>query len=227
MAKKQSTLSIIDSYKALPLGKYVGEILPICRQEGLDDLIRQVRIIGVLTGLSERDVLALPIDEYTRCAAAVHFLEVPCDLGGGKRIADRYTLGDLVLIPTRDYRKLTAGQFIDFQSLSGMDQADSLVPFLSVILVPEGHTYMDGYDVDALREAIAAYLSVEDAMQITAFFFTRLAASLRDSLTFSERAAKRMKGKKKEEVERNVKEARRLLRTVSEALGTGGGGLRM
>ena len=187
MAKeKKSTTSIAD-YRALPLWKYLGVIMPICRDGG-DPLTQQVRIIGALNYMTEQQVLALPIPEYTRLAAEAKFLEQPCDASRAGRIASHYRLGEWDLVPTKDYTKMTAGQFIDFQALA-KDPEKNLVQLLSVFLIPAGHAYNDGYDIDAVQDAIGQ-MSVQDAMEVMAFFLGKSNELLRDSLSSLERAAK-------------------------------------
>ena len=59
-------------------------------------------------------------------------------------VAKKYILGTFELIPCRDFRKVETGQYIDFQTYAP-DLDNRLVEFLSVILVPKGHRYNDGY----------------------------------------------------------------------------------
>ena len=194
MRKKDlSTTSIADGYKAVSIGTYLDAILPVARDESLDPLERQVALIAAANGMTRHDVLALGLEDYAHYAAALKFLEAPYEPKGG-RIASSYRIGDLVLVPLVSYEKMTAGQFIDFQTLS-KDPETNVVRLLSVFLIPEGHAYVDGYDIGAVQDAIASGLSVADAMDVLAFF---LAKSVELSLSFlssSERAARKMKDK--------------------------------
>ena len=205
---------MVSSYRDLMIGRYVDEVLPLTALD-LDALDLQVKLIALLSGLTEAEVLALPIADYTERAAAISFLTEPCDASRA-RIPARYTLGDLVLVPTTDYTKMTAGQFIDFQTLSKEPEKNT-VPLLSVFLVPEGKAYGVGYDVAEVRRAIAERLSVQDALEALAFFFGRLPQLLRDSLTFSERAAKGLKDR------RTRKEMLAKIAAVKASLSAGGG----
>lgn len=197
MAKeKKSTASIVSDYRGVTIGTYCNQILPLARREDVDEVDKQVKIIAILNGLTEQEVLDLPLPTYTEYARATRFLSAPCDTGKAGRIGSKYTIGEWILRPETDWQKLTAAQFIDFQQLS-KDLEANTIALLSVFLVPEGHKYNSGYDVAEVRQAIADHLSVQDAMEILGFFFGQLPELLRDSLASLESTAKRLKDKKK------------------------------
>ena len=50
-------MKIIDNYRKLPIGKY-NEIVKLCETE-MDEVDRKVKIVGILTGLTDDEVLAL------------------------------------------------------------------------------------------------------------------------------------------------------------------------
>ena len=59
---------IIDNYRRLPVGKYL-EIVKLCDTE-MDEVDRRVKIIGILTGLTDDEVLNLPLTQFTEYCAA-------------------------------------------------------------------------------------------------------------------------------------------------------------
>lgn len=206
---------IIDNWRDLPVGVYL-DILAV-QAEDIDDLTRQVRTIALLTGLGEQDVLRLPLDEYKRLRAASGFLaeECPQDL---LRIADTYPAGPYTLKPVRDYDKLTVAQYVDFQTFSKDVQAN-LPDLLSVILIPEGHNYAEGYDIKAVKAAIRDWVNVADALSLAAHFFAWSSRSITSSLDFSRLLAGRMKpGPQKEEILRKIREAETLLQSAGAGL---------
>ena len=50
-------MKIIDNYRKLPIGKY-NEIVKLCETE-MDVVDRKVKIVGILSGLTDDEVLAL------------------------------------------------------------------------------------------------------------------------------------------------------------------------
>lgn len=178
---------LYNSFAALPLGLYL-DILAVNADGDRDEVDRQAATLALLTGASERDILNLPIQEYSGLAAAARFLgEQPAI---PSRIAASYVCGPFRLKPTADFRRITAAQYIDFQTFAPEGEA-RFVELLSVFLVPEGKAYNDGYDVLEVQAALRADLSVLDALALSAFFLTRFARSIRATITSLRRRVKR------------------------------------
>ena len=140
---QKTDMDIIDSYNKLTLGKYM-EIQEVSRNESLEDIDKQVQILSILTGMAEEEILHLPIQDYKELVAKSGFLD-PENINYHP-VAKKYLLGKFELIPCRDFRKIETCQYIDFQTYAP-DLDKYLVEFLSVILVPRGHRYNEGYGV--------------------------------------------------------------------------------
>lgn len=201
-------ITIIDNWRDLPLGVYL-DILNIEKTE-TDELARQVAILSALTGLDGPAVLDLPLAEYKRLRAAAGFLTEPCpdDL---LRVADRYPAGDFVLRPVPDYEGLTVAQYVDFQTFSRMGE-QALPQLLSVLLIPNGRHYGDGYDMKAVQAAIRDWINVADALALAAHFFVSSSASIAATLDYSRALAGKMEpGPTRDRVQEKLKEVDRLL----------------
>ena len=209
-------MDIIDNYNRLTIGQHI-EIQEIARNETLEDIDRQVQILSVLTGTAEDELLHLPIHEYKELVVKAEFLN-PENLKNISvhPVAKRYLVGGFELVPVRDYRKLETGQYIDFQTYAP-DLDKFLVEFLSVILVPKGHRYNEGYDILEVQKAIREEMSVTDGVSIAGFFLTLCRTSIKDSLNFSRRMAEGIKDKaKREEILRRIAEQETALRTSGD-----------
>jgi hypothetical protein len=196
---------IIDNYADLNIGKYL-DIVALRERDDLSILDRQPKELAILSGLTEAEVLALPLPEYRRLAVAAAFLDRPApEL---PRAPKEVRIGDLVLVPTASAEKMTAAQYIDFQTFAE-DRDHKAVEMLSCFLIPRGCDYNEGYDVLDVHRAIREELSVAEVLALLAFFFKSWAQSIRATLTYSMRAAKRIKdpAMRKEK----MKEIRRLL----------------
>mgnify|MGYP003295768118 FL=1 len=174
-------IKIIDNYRNLPIGKYL-EILSLSQDKSVDALEQQVKTISILTGLTEDDVLALPITKYRELAGKTKFLENGYD--GKLQVAKSYGLGGMELIPVKDFAKITTAQYVDFQNLS-KEGDQYLVETLSTLLIPKGKKYMDGYEIEDVRQAIRENLSVADVLSLSAFFLTKFVKSIKDFQTYS------------------------------------------
>ena len=206
-------MDIIDNYNKLTLGKYI-EIQEISRNESLEDIDKQVQILSILTGEAEEEILHLPIVEYKELVAKSGFLNP--DTINVHPVAKRYLVGGFELIPVRDFRKIETCQYIDFQTYAP-DMDKYLVEFLSVILVPKGHRYNEGYDILEVQRAIREEMSVADGISIAGFFLTWCRKSIKDSLNYSREMAMGIKDKtKREEILRRIEEQEKLLETSGD-----------
>ena len=184
-------IKIIDNYRNLPVGKWL-EILEFSRDENVDALEQQVKTIAILTGLTEDEVLGLPIMEYKSLAGKTKFLEKEYE--GKLQIAKSYCLNGMELIPVKDFSKITTAQYVDYQTFS--KEGDMyLVQTLSTLLVPKGKKYNDGYDMDAVQQAIRDNLSVADVVSLYAFFLTKWVKSIKDSQTYLDKEIKKIPNK--------------------------------
>ena len=201
-------MDIIDSYNKLTLGKYI-EIQEVSRNESLEDIDKQVQILSILTGVAEEEILHLPIQDYKELVTKSGFLD-PENINYHP-VAKKYLLGKFELIPCRDFRKIETCQYIDFQTYAP-DLDKYMVEFLSVILVPKGHRYNEGYDILEVQKAIREEMSVSDGVSLAGFFLTWCRKSIKDSLNYSKQEAMRIKDKtKREEILGKIQEQERLL----------------
>lgn len=199
---------MITSYEELSLGTY-QDIDRICKSEVRDELEKQVAVLAILSGKPEVELMRMPLPDYTEMAGKSAFLRKPME--SVPEVKKEYLLGGMCLRPVKDYRGLTAGQYIDFQAFT-KDEPD-WCGLLSVLLVPKGKVYGSGYDVAEVREAIAKEMPMPEGMALIAFFLKKYADLIRVSLTYSERELRRMKDKRKvEEIQGRIRKARSLLR---------------
>ena len=196
---------MIDNYNALTLGEYM-RVNAVLESEA-DDLDKQVQIIAILAGLSESEVLLLPLADYAQMAAKTAFLREHCK---PTEIKEDWRHEDLV--PVLDFRQITVAQYIDFQTFS-KDFPKSLPELLSVFLVPEGHIYNEQYDVAAVVERIKQ-LPFADALGLAAFFFERLVRSIKASLTSLDSMKKSRNKAKKAEILAKAQALQTLLRSA-------------
>lgn len=188
-------IKIIDNYRNLPVGKWL-EILGLSNDENVDALEQQVKTIAILTGLTEDEVLDLPIVEYRELASKTKFLEKEYE--GKLQIAKSYGLNGMELIPVKDFNKITTAQYVDYQTFS--KEGDMyLVQTLSTLLVPKGKKYNDGYDMDAVQQAIRDNLSVADVLSLYAFFLTKWVKLIKDSQTYLDKEIKKIPNKEMRE----------------------------
>lgn len=195
---------MIDSYASLPLGKYI-EIMQIPRD--IPEVDFNVKVVSILVDKSEDEVLDLPLPEFQKAAAAAQFLTAPV-LGkdgrkpyNGKRVADTYILGGFKLKLTKEPAKMNVAQYVDFQTFAKGDVLENMPQLLSCVLIPEGKTYNEGYDVAEVHKAIREELPTSDAYALSAFFLRTFLQSTRTILTSSLLQLRRKRNKTEKEKE--------------------------
>ena len=203
---------MIDNYNDLPIGKYI-EISRIVRDDTLPEVDRQVRMLSILSGRTEDDILNAPVTDFAELSRTARFLERPPETK--PEVRDIYEAGAFRLVAVRDARKMTAAQYIDFQTF-GRDAGNNIVEMLSCLLVPEGMRYNDGYDVLEVQAAIREHMDCVSALGVYAFFFESLRTSMLDSLTSSAREVRKapIAETEKKKALTAIRKARTALRSV-------------
>ena len=201
---------MIDNYKSLPLGKYL-HICQECKDESLEEIERQVKILSILSDMSEEEILHLPIPKYKEMVVASRFLE---DVDKNRHKAARlYIVGNWKLLPTMDYRKMETAQYVDFQTFAPMVETH-MAELLSCLLVPVGCRYNEGYDILEVQQALKDNLSVTDALSLSAFFLNRYRNLIKDSLNSCRQEVRIIKDKsRRSQMEERIKSLENLLET--------------
>ena len=204
---------MITNYKSLPLGKYL-DICKVCKDESLEEIDRQVKILSILSDMPEEEILHLPIPKYKEMVVASRFLE---DVDKSRHKAARlYIVGDWQLVPTLDYRKMETAQYVDFQTFAPMVETH-MAELLSCLLVPVGCRYNEGYDIREVQHALEDNLSVTDAKSLTAFFVTRYRDLIEDSLNYCRQEIRTIKNEtKRMQMEERIKSLESLMRTSGD-----------
>lgn len=170
---------MITNYNTLPLGDYL-DIVAISDDDTREANDKNLAILSILTGQSEDDLLNLLIGEFSLLMQKAAFLSEP--LPRKDKPEKSYHLGTFTLDVMADVAKMTAGQYIDFQTFAA---SNDIAGMLSTILVPHGHTYGDGYDPADVRVAILAQLPIVDANSLAAFFLKRCELLIKGLRIFS------------------------------------------
>lgn len=186
---------MITSYDKLSINKY-KEIQQILIDDG-GELAIQVRIVALLNDMTEDEVLNLGLNKYNELVQGTAFLMEKPKLDG--RIPSKLVINGHECYITKNVNKLTTGQYIDYQSYTATDdQWKYLSNILACFIVPSGHVYGDGYDMDEIVGWLDENLSIRDALNICFFFRRKYLKSIRLMLTCLELTMKRLKRKEKD-----------------------------
>ena len=210
---------MITSYKDLTINKY-QEIREILKEDG-GELTIQANIIACLSGMDNDTVYNLSLSKYNELVQQTAFLlEKP---KVSDKIPSRLNINGRECYVTTNVNKLTAAQYIDYQNLIAMDNQEKyLANILACFVIPKGHKYGDGYEIDEIVEWLGENLSIQDAMNICFFFRKKYLNSIKITLTYLELRMKQMKRKMKkpemEEIMKRIREYRTLLENAGDGL---------
>ena len=168
---------MITKWSELPMGKF----LELQKIDDEDELQAALKVNAILNDMTVEELLRSPLADVTKMSKARAFLEKKPVMRITRK---KYALGNRVYIFDASPAKVSTAQFIDFQSIEKND----IVSALAIFLVPEGHKYNDGYEVEDVKDDIRKYLSAEEGLSMANFFTTLLGLLYRRAI----RKAKRM-----------------------------------
>ena len=150
-------------WESISVKKYY-DILEILNDKVGDDIDKNIRLIALLSEEDEDDILNLPIDQFEKLSKDLEFLKQMPSVD----IRTEYEINGKRYNVFTNLKKMTAGQYIDFQTYQ-KDYQKNMKYILSIFLIPQGKEYGD-YDIDEIAEEIYNNLSILHAHSITLFF---------------------------------------------------------
>ena len=145
---------------------------------------KRLQVAALLGGITYDQLLEQPLTATTEMIEKTLFLyEKPKPI----KIKREYILNGRSYVPFKDFLEMSTSQYIDYQSIIVENFEEHLLDLMSIILVPKGHTYSDGYDREQQLEDLGT-LSVAEALGIADFFITKYRRSLRRTLLYSKAA---------------------------------------
>lgn len=182
-----------------------------------DDFVQ--RCICIAYGITADALAEQPIADTLAMAEGIRFLNASPK---PRLVRRHYTLGDKVYTCCLNPQELTTAQYMDFQTLA-RTAGERPERILSVLLIPEGSKYAQGYMVEDVQEAIRQHLSIVDAISLTAFFLTLSARSMSRRVSALRRECRRMARKARRQ---GLTEMAAALRNLEEVSLPGGGSTR-
>lgn len=170
---------MIDSYNKLSIGKFI-EIQEV-DFISMEEIDIQATLIAILNDMTEEEVLELPLDEYKDYARKLKFLAVKPEHKA--KIPKAVKLGGKEYTVITDIRKMTAGQYIDYQNYLTHKDNKYLPHILSCFLVPKGEKYGES-DLSEIIETIKNELPINIALSMSAFFLKKWENLTKGTLTF-------------------------------------------
>ena len=186
----------------------------ILKDKETDAVDKNVRLVALMYGITEEEAYNTGLDEFSAMLDNIGWLS---NIPVVPTVAPAYNLNGTTYIVTLNPNKVTTAQYIDFKSFDANDP--SIIHLvLSTVMVPSGHSYNDGYEIEKVQADILDYLRVPHALAIVRFFFRyykRLITSSLQSLTRTlKKEARRTKDReKRNQIQIQIKKTEELERT--------------
>ena len=146
------------NWSNITLEQYL-EIQAIKEIDSMDVMVELIRILFKI-----EDPESLPYTEFIKYSQELSFMS---------KDIERVPLKDTYQINGRNYKlennvmQLTTSQVIDYRNYSKED--NHITKILSVFLIPEGHQYNDGYDIEQVINDLLD-LDIQTVVSILDFF---------------------------------------------------------
>lgn len=177
---------------------------------------KAVHLISVLTGVSVDELERLPISQFQRLLPALEFLQTEPETHTHRF---EYEVNGRQYKFTGKIDEITTAQYIDYRSYMEKEEKD-VVELMSAFMIPVGHDYNDGYDMEQVRNDIGdmCWLDVRAA----AFFFRLWLAAyiltLKSSLKNMMKATKKKSLKEKKKIQQDIKAMEESLNNTAYSL---------
>ena len=194
--------------------------------EGLTEYEREVILVSFVTGLDEDKVWDMTIGEFKANQLNTAFMKEfnvarDCNFKTIQLAGEKYDV-------CTDLHNFTVAQYIDFQTFYAQrkDNANILASLLACFIIPRGHSYAEGYDVNDLKNKIINGLDILTAEELLFFFLKRYLLLMRATANYFNWAIRRLKrkGMPVEELEARWEEVKKAtldgLRSLTTSVGS-------
>lgn len=159
----------------------------------INDTYKASNILAVLAGVEVDVIEDLPIHKFSSLLPNIEFLHNDPPKCNHQ---DAYDINGHKYCLSANITDITTAQYIDYQSYMKEENPD-LCKITSVFLIPDGHKYNDGYDIEQVWKDVGDMLYI-DVMALAFFLRKQYALYTMITTDFLSEAMKRKKVSKKE-----------------------------
>lgn len=163
--------------------------------EGLTEYEREVILVSFVMGVTEDKVWDMTIGEFKANQLNTSFMKEfnvarDCNFKTIQLAGEKYDV-------CTDLHNFTVAQYIDFQTFYAQrkDNANILASLLACFIIPRGHGYAEGYDVNDLKLKIINGLDILTAEELLFFFLKRYLLLMRATANYFNWAIRKLKKK--------------------------------
>lgn len=145
------------------------QIQRLLKENNVEDMQAvQAELLAIYADTDVDTIMSYPLTKYHKLVEKF-YADYFTDFSKAEpAIKDKYTAGDMVLVPMLDFTQITVAQMMDFSVLS-TDPVENIEKLLAIFLIPKGKKYNDGYDLMEVQKAILK-MSFNELSPLLAFF---------------------------------------------------------
>ena len=145
------------------------QIQRLLKENNVEDMQAvQAELLAIYADTDTDVIMSYPLTKYHKLVEKF-YADYFTDFSKAEpAIKDKYTAGDMVLVPMLDFTQITVAQMMDFSVLS-VDPIENIEKLLAIFLLPKGKKYNDGYDLLEVQKAILK-MSFNELSPLHAFF---------------------------------------------------------
>ena len=145
------------------------QIQRLLKENNVEDMQAvQAELLAIYADTDTDTIMSYPLTKYHKLVEKF-YADYFTDFSKAEpAIKDKYTAGDMVLVPMLDFTQITVAQMMDFSVLS-TDPVENIEKLLAVFLFSNGKKYNDGYDLLEVQKAILK-MPFNELSPLLAFF---------------------------------------------------------
>ena len=181
--------------------------------DGMEDMQAvQAELLAIYADTDTDTIMSYPLTKYHKLLEKFYNDYFTDFSKAEPAIKDKYTAGDMVLVPMLDFTQITVAQMMDFSVLS-TDPIENIEKLLAIFLLPKGKKYNDGYDLMEVQKAILK-MSFNELSPLLAFFL-KWFQGCRNHIQISCLEEVRKQTKLIQKIQKKKKRKRRKIKKVS------------
>ena len=159
--------------------------------EGPQDDYMTLNLLDIIYDIDSSN---MPISELNKYNGALEFINTEIPL---VKLEEKYEINGIIYMTGYNLSKISAAQFIDYNNYTGTNKYED---YLSVVFIPEGHQYNDGYDIEQVKKDLLN-LPITVVRSLV-FFYTLQCTKLQNSfLSYLKKDLRKMKMEKEKRKE--------------------------
>ena len=189
------------------------QIQKLLKDNNVEDMQAvQAELLAIYADTDVDSVMSYPLTKYHKLVEKFYNDYFTDFSHAEPAIKDKYTAGDMVLIPMLDFTQITVAQMMDFSVLS-TDPIENIEKLLAIFLIPKGKKYNDGYDLLEVQKAILK-MDFNEVSPLLAFFL-KWFQGCRQAIQISCLEEVRKQTKKIQKLEKRIQKKKRKMRKAS------------